>query len=221
MTQADSAGDERYADTNTTLRILDAVENDSAKSQRALAGEVEVALGLANAYLKRCMFKGWIKAREAPARRYLYYVTPKGFAEKARLTAEYLSNSFDLFRTARGQCGDLFKCCNERGYDRIALFGASDLAEIAALSGLNGEIDIVAVVDASTNQARLASFPVVRSLADAENIDAVVITDIRDPQAAYETLSRVLPEKRILIPPILRVNRKRSKANLGEGEVAE
>lgn len=221
MTPADSTGDERYADTDTTLKILDAVEHDSAKSQRALAGEAEVALGLANAYLKRCIRKGWIKAREAPARRYFYYITPKGFAEKARLTAEYLSNSFDLFRTVRGQCDELVKYCAERGFDRIALFGASDLAEIATLSGLNGDIEIVAIVDASSNQPRLAGIPIVRTLADAGNVDAVVITDIRDPQAAYETLSRAMPGTRILVPPMLRVNRNRSAMDLGEREAAE
>ena len=42
-----------------------------------------VALGLANSYLKRCIRKGFIKITEAPANRYLYYLTPQGFAEKA------------------------------------------------------------------------------------------------------------------------------------------
>lgn len=221
MTPADSVDDERYADTNTTLRILDAVEHDSAKSQRALAGEAEIALGLANAYLKRCIRKGWIKAQEAPARRYFYYITPRGFAEKARLTAEYLSNSFDLFRTARGQCDALVEYCAKQGYERIVLFGASDLAEITVLSGLNGEIEIAAVVDASSNQARIAGIPIVRNLSEIENLDAVIITDIRDPQEAYETLSHVLPDTRILIPPMLRVNRKRSAVDMGTEEAAE
>ncbi len=219
MNPADSAKDERYTDTDTTLRILDAVEQDSAQSQRALAGEAEVALGLANAYLKRCVRKGWIKVREAPARRFFYYVTPKGFTEKARLTAEYLSNSFDMFRTARGQCDDLMAQCIEKGYTRIALVGASDFAEIAVLSALNGEVEIVAVVDATSNRPRLAGIPVVRSLAEAEAVDTVIITDIRSPQATYDELSQILPDASILTPPLLRVTRKRQ--DLDRGEAAE
>ena len=50
MTPEASASDERHSDTDTTLRILDAVARDGDQSQRAMAGETGVALGLANAY---------------------------------------------------------------------------------------------------------------------------------------------------------------------------
>ncbi len=206
MSRADSSDDERFSDVDTTLKILDTVERDGSQSQRVIAGDADVALGLANAYLKRCIRKGWIKVREAPARRFLYYLTPHGFAEKARLTAEYLANSFDMFRAARGQCDALVDSCIERGYRRIALIGASDLAEIAALSGFNEGIDIVAVVDPGSNQPRLAGIPVKRDLSDAGPIDAVILTDIRNPQRTYEALAAELPEARILVPPMLRVN---------------
>ena len=66
-----------------------------------------IALGLANAYLKRCVKKGLIKVSQAPANRYAYYLTPKGFTEKSRLTAEYLTISFNFFRDARAQCAAL------------------------------------------------------------------------------------------------------------------
>jgi DNA-binding MarR family transcriptional regulator len=73
------------------LGLLAAVERDSALTQRHLARELGIALGLANAYLRRCTKKGLIKMRQAPLNRYAYYLTPRGFAEKSRLTAEYLS----------------------------------------------------------------------------------------------------------------------------------
>ena len=73
------------------LGMLSAVERDSNVTQRHLARELGIALGLANAYLKRCAKKGFIKIRQVPLNRYAYYLTPRGFAEKSRLTAEYLS----------------------------------------------------------------------------------------------------------------------------------
>ena len=79
------------------LGLLKSVERDGAQSQRKLAADLGIALGLVNAYLKRCVTKGLVKMSEAPTRRYAYYLTPKGFAEKSRLTVEYLrrpSNSF-------------------------------------------------------------------------------------------------------------------------------
>ncbi len=82
------------------LELLDVVGQRSDVSQRHLARHLGVALGLANSYLKRCVRKGFIKITEAPANRYLYYLTPKGFSEKSRLTAKYLSTSF-VWRTLK------------------------------------------------------------------------------------------------------------------------
>ena len=65
-----------------TLELLQAIDSKDDISQRHLAQEMGVALGLANSYLKRCVKKGWIKMTTAPANRYLYYLTPMGFAEK-------------------------------------------------------------------------------------------------------------------------------------------
>src|SRR3546814_4310673 len=56
-----------------------------------------------SALLKRCAAKGLVKIQNAPARRYAYYLTPKGFAEKSRLVAEYLETSLHFFRGARSQ----------------------------------------------------------------------------------------------------------------------
>jgi hypothetical protein len=215
-----SAGRERFADAGTTLKILDAVERGESRSQRTVARDAEVALGFANAYLRRCIRKGWIKVRTAPARRFVYYVTPAGFLEKARMTAEYLSSSFDMFRAARSQCDELLDQCVQQGYRRIALIGASDLAEIAILSAFSRDIEIVAVIDARSNQVRHAGTPIVRMLADAGTVDAVIVTDIRNPQQTYEEQIRNMAEPRVFTPAMLRVNRGRKAVSSSKQDAA-
>src|SRR5438477_4323094 len=116
------------------LGLLESVERDGAQSQRKLASDLGIALGLLNAYLKRCVKKGLVKVGEAPARRYAYYLTPNGFAEKSRLTVEYLSASFSFFRQARADCMQTFALAKERNFQTLVLCGKSDLAEIAVLS---------------------------------------------------------------------------------------
>ena len=83
-----------------TLGLLEAVESGRAHTQRGLAADLGIALGLVNIYLKRCVKKGLVKVSQAPARRFAYYLTPNGFAEKSRLTGEYLSWSLTFFRMA-------------------------------------------------------------------------------------------------------------------------
>ena len=210
-----------FNDSDAMLEVLDAVDDDGTKSQRTLAKEMRIALGLTNAYLKRCIKKGWIKVSAAPARRYIYYLTPAGFSEKARLTAEYLSHSFNIFRVAREQCDTLIARCVALGYSKIVLIGASDLAEIASLSGLNSEIEIIAVLDSRSNRPTLAGLPVIHSLAEAGAIDAVIITDTSAPQHTYEAyLEEIGDDGRIFVPPMLRVNRDRNVSKSVEGRHA-
>ena len=97
------------------LGVLDVVENDPAVTQRSVANELGIALGLANAYLKRCVRKGLIKVGQVPTRRYAYFLTPQGFAEKSRLTFEYMSHSFALFRRAKADCSAALERARARG----------------------------------------------------------------------------------------------------------
>ena len=110
MSEADRTSvSEKVGDAEITLGILNAVHENERITQRSIAEDLGIALGLANAYLKRCARKGLIKVRQAPANRYAYYLTPQGFAEKSRLTGEYLSDSFHFFRQARNQCVTRFE----------------------------------------------------------------------------------------------------------------
>src|SRR6476661_1588249 len=103
--------------TRILLGLLESVERGNAHSQRRLASDLGIALGLVNAYLKRCITKGLVKIGQAPARRYAYYLTPHGFAEKSRLTVEYLSDSFSFFRQARTDCAQVFAIARGRGFE--------------------------------------------------------------------------------------------------------
>ena len=195
----------KQREESLTLEMLEAIHEQGDVTQRHLAGRMGVALGLTNSYLKRCVRKGLVKVQQAPANRYLYYLTPKGFAEKSRLTGRYLSISFTFYRRAGASCADAFADCRQRGYQRIGLCGASDLAEIAALRALEHEVQIACVLDANHDAERLLNLPVVRALADAEAVDAWLLTELTDPQAAYDRLVGTVPAERVVVPEILGV----------------
>lgn len=192
-----------------TLGLLNAVEANSAHTQRAMASELGIALGLANAYLKLCVRKGFIKVKQIPANRYAYYLTPVGFAEKSRLTARFLTISFNFFRDARDQCSQVFDQCVANGWRRIALAGVSDLCEIATLSMAAGTVELVGVVDPSSAAAVHAGLRVVASPALLGPVDAVMITDFTNPQATFDRLIDVFPQERVVAPPMLRISRQR------------
>jgi ribosomal protein S25 len=76
-TQDKGDGGEDFASNDEILLgVLSAVDRDSNVSQRHISNELGVALGLANAYLRRCVRKGLIKIHQVPRRRYVYYLSP-------------------------------------------------------------------------------------------------------------------------------------------------
>jgi predicted transcriptional regulator len=194
-------------DPKITLELLNAIEADSQVTQRRVANDLGIALGLANAYLKRCVHKGLVKVTQIPANRYAYYLTPRGFVEKSRLTAQYLSTSFNFFRGARDQCAALLHECEVRGWNRVVLAGMSELAEITVLCSSETRAKVIGIVDPASAPTTFAGRTVVPSLKEAGPFDAVIVTDFRDPQAAYDLLVAALPAERVLTPPLLNVSR--------------
>lgn len=196
------------AETEITLGLLTAIERDSSVTQRSAAKQLGIALGLANAYLKRCIKKGLIKVKQAPPNRYAYYLTPKGFAEKSRLTARYLSISLDFFRHARTQCTEVLEACAARGWTRVVLIGVSDLGEIATLCARDVPVTLVGFVDPTYTESTYLGFPVFRTFAEAMPVDAAMITSMNAPQEAYEATVAVFPATHILAPRFLHITPK-------------
>lgn len=186
-----------------TLELLNAIEKNGKASQRDLARHTGVALGLVNSYIKRCVRKGWIKISEAPANRYIYYITPNGFSEKMRLTTRYISDSFSFYRRAAESCDKMLKTFAVEGRAQLMLFGVSDLAEIVFLKSLQNDVTIRGIYDVSGSTTQFLSLPVLHEWPDWDDLDAVVLTDILQPDKSFHLAAELIDRERIFVPEIL------------------
>lgn len=186
------------------LGLLDAVERGNV-TQRRLSRELGIAVGLVNAYIKRCINKGLIKVQQIPPRRYGYYLTPRGFIEKSQLVTSYFVHSFDFFRRARASCEATLSIAAKAGHKRIGLVGASELAEIAVMVATDiNDVEVVTVIDTSIKRSRILGIPVTRRMtAAAGDVDAVMITNIAQSQRAYEDAISVFGIERVYLPSVL------------------
>lgn len=192
-------------ESEITLGLLRAVEDDASLTQRGAAQELGIALGLVNTYFKRCIKKGLIKAQQVPANRYSYYLTPKGFAEKSRLAAEFLTQTMSLFRQAQNGYEDVIKACVSRGLVRIALVGASDLAQLVLLFARNHPVTIVGVIDAEARQTTgtFHGIPVFASLNELPDVDAFIMSGLHHPQEDFNQLIQTVPPGKVFAPDLL------------------
>jgi DNA-binding MarR family transcriptional regulator len=178
------------------LEILTAIGEGAPVTQRALAEQLGVALGLANLCLKRLASKGFIKVMEFPAKplarkRLRYVLTPKGMAEKARLSYEYMAYSLRLFRRTRGNLRETMARFHGDGMKRFALCGVGEAAELAYLTLREFGLEPVGIFDREPGGPFLG-FPV-RPLAElaAEDVDGVIVATFDRPEERVGELGRL------------------------------
>ena len=200
-------GEETPESSRIMLGLLDAVEQDRAQSQRLLASELGIALGLVNAYLKRCIKKGLVKVRSAPARRYAYYLTPQGFAEKSRLTVDYLSYSFGFFRQAKTDCSGVVQG-GIRARHRITYCSSARLIWRRSRRSAPWNMGSRSPASLQKNAAKseFIGFPVFENYeAVSSPFDAVLIADMIKPRETCEAAIARFGAERVLVPDLLRV----------------
>ena len=134
-------------EAHRALRLLEAVQQNSRVTQRGLAGKLGIALGLANIYLRRMVHKGFIKVVNVQPNRITYLITPRGIAEKARLTYEFMDYSLHLYGEVRQHLRTALQACAAEG-KRVAICGSGEAAELAYLSLKESGLEPVAVFDA-------------------------------------------------------------------------
>lgn len=193
------------------LDVLASIERGEVVTQSALTRRIGVSIGLVNALLRRAIAKGYVKTRQVPYKRYAYYLTPRGFSEKSRLVAEYLDHSLHLFRTARSQYAELMASARTTGMQRLVLVGGGDLAEIAVLAAWGEGVTLIGIIDPGANDKSRFGLPVLQALSDADRPDAVIVTDAKNPQLTYDALRALLPEPRVMAPPVLKITRDREE----------
>ncbi len=163
-----------------TLKILEKVDNGKVPSQREIAGELNISLGLVNSFFKRLVRKGYVKITTIPKKRIMYILTPRGAAEKTRLTYEYIQYSYKFYIDARQKLRDLYDILEKQGVRRIVFYGVEDLAEIAYVSLQDTSIELVAIVDDDKAGMRFLKQIVASSAClDGMSFDRILVTSMK------------------------------------------
>lgn len=182
------------------LRLLEHVAQDNSVSQAKFAQQVGIAKGLANAYFNRCLQKGLIKLRQVPRQRYLYYLTPKGFTEKARLTAQFLSYSYTYYRTSRADLVSTMTQAAADGHRRIGVVGVGELAEIAAIVSGDAAVEIIGFWATNGSPQRIAGLPVVGDWTALDSAQAALLATLDDAQDMHDAFRRAEPDVPFYVP---------------------
>ena len=125
------------------LTLLEQIEQDPDVTQASLATQLGVAVGTVNWHLKRLIEKGYVKVKRAQRRKLRYIITPEGIALRARLTVDYIEQSFNLYRRVRERAQRSLQELQEAGYNRVRIDGNGEVAEVCKLTCLEAGVDVV------------------------------------------------------------------------------
>jgi EPS-associated MarR family transcriptional regulator len=88
-------------------KLLQLLEANPQISQRELARSLGISLGKVNYCLNALIEKGLVKARNfknnKAKRAYIYYLTPRGFQEKAQVTVRFFRQKMAEYEALRSE----------------------------------------------------------------------------------------------------------------------
>ena len=190
-------------------QILQAVASGKRLTQRSLASEMGVALGLTNLLIRRLASKGYIRVTGMGTRHVRYLMTPAGWEALARVTRLSIENTVHLYTETREQIrrnlSSLSEYCmvDAKGRKPVVFFGIGDVAEIAYVSLQGTDLTLVGAVDdrRQGDFFDVAILPPTALSADSLNdipYSHVVVTSIRHSDAIQRRASALgVPAERI------------------------
>ncbi len=178
------------------LLVLEHIERNPAISQRQLARELGVALGVANACVRTLVRKGLVKVRGESNRSITYHLTREGVLRKAALAIEWTNNTINDYAAARSRVRRQLEAIAARGFKRIAVLGADEAAELVALIAPHAGLEVCAIVDVGGRRIAdaLAGVPVVGPReAAASGVEAAVAASPAVDPGAFVALAPHVP----------------------------
>jgi len=178
-------------DDQLILSLLTAIDDEPNTTQKDLSTHLGVAVGLVNSYLKRVIYKGYVKTTQLQRRRLRYLLTPKGITEKSRLTYEFLQYSYQYIRKIRSRVHGVMKPYVAQGKIKVIFWGSGEVAELAYLASREMGLEIIAMVDPGQAGKRCVDKDVFDPEQFSQNQQANVLLVLSTPPKEQSTRQRI------------------------------
>ncbi|MFH1414732.1 MAG: winged helix-turn-helix transcriptional regulator [Elusimicrobiota bacterium] len=114
-------------------KVIESIHRNSNGSQRDIAHDVGVSLGLTNILINRLIKEGYIKVSRLDARKVKYIITPSGLKEKARKSYRFMKRSLSVINELKGRIVDYMLKKYEEGCRKFVIIGKGELSDITEL----------------------------------------------------------------------------------------
>lgn len=99
-------------------------------SQRDIAKEAGVSVGMVNAVLRKMIAVGYVKAKTFNRRQWQYCLTPRGLLEVSRRSYHYLVRSVGYYQSVERTIEDIVSTQYQNGHRVFAMYGTGVLRDL-------------------------------------------------------------------------------------------
>jgi DNA-binding MarR family transcriptional regulator len=169
--------------TKKHLDTLLEIKDNPSLSQRSLAHKLNISLGLTNAILQNLIHRGWVKAQKMTGRKILYLITPQGMARATNLVYERFRETQNYYQYTKEMLTSYLTNLYTKGKRKAAIYGTSQLAEIAYLSLLDSPLQLHSIItdDPSSSKKKFLGHEVLtlsdfaQKISETSNLENLIV----------------------------------------------
>ena len=183
-----------------TLKLMESLERNPKQTQRDLAKDLDISLGLVNAFTRRLIQKGFFKLKTIPKNRIKYILTPEGVCEKTKLTYQYILYSLDFYKETRAMIKSIYDQLSGQGKKRVFFIGASELTEIALIALKESHLELAGIIDDEMVGTQIMGIVIIdfSSLQSVSSDDIFIVTGTDSDDTLYDKISTNVPLSNVI-----------------------
>lgn len=113
------------SDIATLQSISDTLKENPLASQRILAKNAGMSIGLMNAVLKRFVERGWIMLSNVNLKKFSYALTPAGITELTKRSRNFARRTFEIANKYNEKICNVVADAKKSGKSCVVLYGQS------------------------------------------------------------------------------------------------
>jgi len=132
------------------LLLLQHIEKNPDTTQKEIAKVINGAKSMVNVYIDNLEENGYMVRDYQSAKIVYYNITPEGVKRKNYLLINYMRELLDLYRLAKENVEKFLLEIEERGYSKLLIYGAGEVAEtiLGVIRDRNKDtLKVLAVID--------------------------------------------------------------------------
>ena len=114
--------------TEKEFKIINEIDNDLNITQREISKNSGMSLGMTNIILKKLTNKGYVKVKQLNKKKVQYFLTPKGFTEKAKKSYYYTLKTMEILKTMKSRIQTIVLEEYKKGQRKFVIYGKGELA---------------------------------------------------------------------------------------------